>query len=320
MESEFESWNKTNYKVNLLKPNRNNLPKRFYFLSIKISIQINNSIIDEKLIGVLHSNFSELNQHMRQQKYKILRLNAEPKCVCALPNGNLAIVSYKQQNISIYDINYNQLQTIELIDRKPIKPYCMVTNNRDRIYICDRGVDCIFQTDLDFNLLHQYGANCRGDSIKHFNKPSGMDFYERSLFICDLNNKRIQKLSENLVFEDTFKLNIEPWQIMITNNVACVRPYNSIGVYFYDLRFQLKRFIDKTSNGPIYKNNGFFYKFDIIDINIQCFDLNGNISNDFKLNHKNLFNFEYDASTYFIYHFKEIIVTSEKSKKLLVIC
>ena len=79
---------------------------------------------------------------------------------------------------------------------------------------------------MDINFIKQFGM--KGSTFQQFHQPLGITFHEDSIYVCDGNNKRIQKLSRNLNNEDSYPLKFEPWDIKIIKNVPCIRPYSDI--------------------------------------------------------------------------------------------
>ena len=58
------------------------------------------------------------------------------------------------------------------------------------------------ETDLELNELFKCGS--KGREIEQFNYPSSITFSNNYLYVCDRNNKRIQKLFVSNSFEIYF--------------------------------------------------------------------------------------------------------------------
>ena len=203
-----------------------------------------------------------------------------PSDLCTLPNGNLIFANYKSLNMTVHDLNFNLLKTIDKLSNSyMIEPFSIATNNFDKIYICEYNF--IVMTDLDFNFIKKYGSN-----TTELEDPRYILFHNDYLYVCDCSSMRVQKLNSDLVLKATYFLSIKPRQIQIIDKTACVRPLHD-GLYFYDLlSFELKIKYDQA-NGFILINDNLFFQYHKESMKIDCFDESGYFVEtiNLKLNH-----------------------------------
>jgi hypothetical protein len=155
---------------------------------------------------------------------------------------------------------------------------------------------------------------------EQLNYPLGIEYYENSIYICDYENQRVQKLSEDLILEESYPLNFKPWKIRILKNVACVRPGGESFIAFYSIKpfyFISKSF---NGNGDIYGLNYCFYEYQQPINRLNCYDVNGNLIEkiDFKLN----FNKSCMASKSIVnisYFNGQFIIGFSKEKKIILL-
>ena len=200
----------------------------------------------ETLFGEIDYYFDNKIDAIEAKSHQIIDLDFEPTSFYTLPNGHLVIAGYYSQVLKIYDSEFNLVKTIDKINNKTFRPLYLTSNGKKSIYITDCSAHQIIQTDLDFNFIKQFGS--KGSSNQQLYYPLGIEYYEDSVYVCDSNNQRIQKLSEDLVYQETYPLNFHPWNIKIIKNIACVSvraswdPTTCISLY------QLNPFSFKTKN------------------------------------------------------------------------
>ena len=66
---------------------------------------------------------------------------------------------------------------------------------------------------MDINFIKQFGM--KGSTFQQFDWSLGITFHEDSVYVCDIYNKRIQKLSQDFNYQETYPLNIFPSNIKI---------------------------------------------------------------------------------------------------------
>ena len=205
------------------------------------------------------------------------------------------------------------LKIIDKINNKTFISVYLTSNDKGSIYITDRKADQIIQTDLNFNFIKQFGST--GSSNQQFDKPCGLTFYENSVYVCDSINKRIQKLSEDLVYQESYPLNFKPWNIKIIKNVACISADGEPNISLY----QLNPFSFKTrmcsNNCEIYSINSWFYVYNKFVKKIECYNINGDL-----VDKKNLEKINEDVNQIFIFsNFNgRFIIGTKKTKKIII--
>jgi hypothetical protein len=244
----------------------------------------------------------------------MINLDIEPKHFCQLPNGNVLIASRSSKNLKIYDENFKFLKTIDRINCQTFTPLSVTTNCRNFIYIADETFDKILQTDLEFNMQRAFGS--RGSEIEQLCSPLDIIYDKNSIYVCDTQNQRIQKLSEDLQHKKTYPLNFKPWKIKILKNIACIRPTGEPFIAFFNLTpFCLKVKVC-DSNGDILSISSSFYEYEHSSQRLRCYNINGELLKEKFLK----FDCEgvSDDSMYWISCYKQhLIIGLTQSKKIL---
>ena len=221
------------------------------------------------------------NNHFESIKsFHIVDLGFEPTSFDALPNGSLVIASLESKALQIYDKEFKLIKKINEINHKTFTTQYLTSTGKDSIYLTDLKNNQIIQTDFDFNFIKQFGS--KGSTNQQLDRPFGISFHEDSIYVCDSNNKRIQKLSQDLNYEESYPLNFKPCNIKIIKNVACIRS-DSISLYYlnpFSFKVQLS-----NNHYEIYSINSWFYVNNKYNKRIECYDINGNMVNSKKLEH-----------------------------------
>ncbi len=244
--------------------------KRTFFLFFKLTFEPSEEIIDLKIIGTLfyNSNASILNR-LKYSKPQSITIETTFNACCLLPNKTWLLINFYNGHFYLYD---NTFKLINIITNEKIycKALSIATNNIDRIYICDWKYHRILMVDLEFNFI---------SSVGELFYPRCVYFHENSVYVCDTENKRIKKLTADLVLLESYKLDFKPWQICI-ENVACVRAINKSEIYFYDLcNFELKFKYDQH-NGCIFTAGRYFYEY--FNGCFFCYDCDGRFVDEFE--------------------------------------
>jgi DNA-binding beta-propeller fold protein YncE len=129
--------------------------------------------------------------------YAYQSLAFEPTSFYILPTGNLVIASWKSQFLKIYNDKLIQIEMIDKINKNTFASHFLTSNGTNSIYITDCAADQIIKTDLDFNFITQFGS--AGTSNQQLNYPLGITFHDNSIYVCDSDNKRIQKLNNGIL-------------------------------------------------------------------------------------------------------------------------
>jgi hypothetical protein len=172
------------------------------------------------------------------------------------------------------------IKTIDKINNESFTPRYITTDGRNKIFFTALK-SRIIKTDLDFKFIKQFGS--KGTGNENLDKPCGICYFEEFIYVCDYNNQRIQKLNENLVYQESYRINYKPWEIEVKNSVACIRPGSELFLLFYNLNpFFFKT---KVSNvhGLITSFNSWFYQYNNRRERICCYNINGELVSEKKL-------------------------------------
>jgi hypothetical protein len=134
---------------------------------------------------------------IKDYAYQRISLAFEPTSFYILPTGNLVIASWKSQFLKIYNDKLIQIEMIDKINKNTFASHFLTSNGTNSIYITDCAADQIIKTDLDFNFITQFGS--AGTSNQQLNYPLGITFHDNSIYVCDSDNKRIQKLNNGIL-------------------------------------------------------------------------------------------------------------------------
>lgn len=285
------------------------IKKNYLLILIKIKFTASEMKIPFELVGELKRahDTSDLKKLLKDGNIRTIDLNYRPSSICALPNGNLLSCS-NSDYLQLYDKDLRLIDTISNVAKYAL---CVATNNRDRIYIPNRGIDAnqIVVTDLDLNKI-------KISNPGSVNNPHGLSFYNGYIYVCDYSNKRIQKLTEELAFVQFYQLDFNPTQIKVHNDLACVRPYNLNFICFYEIEnFTLKQKYE-NHGGTISEINGIFYEYNHSNKKIYCYDRNGELKEEIETDgFNNCINSYWDGCLDILNN--NIICSSAESKKLL---
>ena len=244
-------------------------------------------------------------------------LGFEPYSFHTLTNGNLVIASFEWEPnaLKIYDKEFKLIKTIDKINNQTFSPRYLTSNGKNSIYLTYIRSDKIIQTDLDFNFMKQFGGT--GSTNQQLDHPSGITFHGDSIYVCDSNNERIQKLSEDLIYQESYPLNFKPWNIKIIRNAACIRSFDEPIISLNQLNpFSFKCEIS-NGNCEIYSIHSWFYVSNIFDKRIECYDINGNL-----VNYKDLENvYEEEAEIYYSFGYfnNKFIIGNDQTKNLKIL-
>ncbi len=209
---------------------------------------------------------------LKSRKFQSVDLENEFEGVCVLPNGKLVFT--KSESLCIYDENFNFIENITTINNSNIQPDSVATNNIDRIYISDINGPRILMTDLEFKFMSE-----------HYDKDNiyecffNIVFHNEFLYACDFGDRFIVKFDSDLKINTKYNMEIEPVQIAIINNLACIIPYRDNNFfYFYDLvDFKIKcKYPLYIKYFTIVHDNNFF-ALNINEAKIDCYDQNGTL-------------------------------------------
>jgi len=204
------------------------------YFHLKVDFMTSEEFIPESLFGQVDYHFNNHIEAIKDKDCLIVDLGFSPRSFHTLPNGNLVIAGkepfhtlpngdvtfFDHGFLKIYDKKFKLLKTIDKINHRTFNPQYLTSTGKDSIYLTDLKNNQIIQTDFDFNFIKQFGS--KGSSNQQLNLPLGITFNEDSIYICDYGNERIQKLSQNLNYQETYPLKSNPRDIKIIKNCACI--------------------------------------------------------------------------------------------------
>ena len=234
--------------------------------------------ISNDLLGSISYNFVELTK--RPSEEIEINLEIEPLHSCNLPNKTLLVSSDSSHCFKMINSDLKIIKTIDKINNESFTPRYITTDGRNKIFFTALK-SRIIKTDLDFKFIKQFGS--KGTGNENLDKPCGICYFEEFIYVCDYNNQRIQKLNENLVYQESYRINYKPWEIEVKNSVACIRPGSELFLLFYNLNpFFFKT---KVSNvhGLITSFNSWFYQYNNRRERICCYNINGELVSEKKL-------------------------------------
>ena len=200
----------------------------------------------------------------------------------AINDDKIISINFYDKSLSIYNHNFEEIKTVHQIEGQKFQSFNVASNDNDRIYISDNNNHQIIMLDFDFNLIKKFGSF--GFSADQFSTPWGISFKNDYLYVCDVDNKRIQVLTKELEFHKTLNLDFEVWLIKVTDKIICLQLQNPTGIHFYDLKsFNL---LNKYNHGwcRISEINSCFYEFEYTTSNLNCYNENGDLIRSFETN------------------------------------
>jgi len=267
-------------------------------------------IVDKSVLGTLEPSINVSENLIINE----IKLDYNPYSLCCLPKNRILVSDYINNQLLVYDENFKLYKTIKKIDNMLLFPLGISTDGVDKIYVCDHKNNRIILVDLKFKLKSSFGAKGSGNS-ELFN-PYDVFYFNSNVLICDFGNKRIQKLTEDLVFVSSLKLVYEPHQVRAANNRLFVRAYNEKLIDIYDSeKFDHVKRID-SHNGIICESNSNIFEFNTEYSKINCYDSNGILMKYFDLKLENTHFFNLFGFVYF--KEKNIFVASAEEKLLTI--
>jgi hypothetical protein len=264
-----------------------------YKLEFKESKYLSGNLINKSMIGeILYKNVKKLDDSSIRMRlnttyYETFGLNVKPYFLCVLPNGLLATVNRNEKNITIYDWKFYLVKTIDKIDDKTFSPYEMSVGEENTIYILDRVAHQIIMTDFEFNKLKTFGSH--GNDMLKFNVPYSICYRNNFLYVSDRINKRIQVLTENLVFCKSVELSYKPRYICVSDKMACVKNNEESETYFYDIDTFMFKFKYSRGLGRISAIGENFYEICVANRKIYCYKSDGGLDEEVCLNKRSSF-------------------------------
>ena len=254
------------------------------------SIEIKRPVVDfdasritiaKEMIGDLLLDFDDciIMKKLSEAKYETLNIaNGSQFDLCLLPNENILICA--NSGLLLYNDKQELIKKISEIDHQEINPVSATTNGSDELYLVNYRNDSVIKTDLDFNLLARFGSE--GTGIHNLIHPRGICYNDNYVYICDSDNKRIQKLDTNLMHQQHYDLGFCPERIKVLNNILFISTLSGV-TYFYDT--QKLTILSKTNSCSriIGTSHSYFYQYDVSERVAYCYDRNANLCRYFQI-------------------------------------
>ena len=237
---------------------------------------------------------------------------SSPQCVTILKTGNILVCEYEA--IHVLDKDFKLIRKVDNIN--DVSLYCWVStskNNEDKMFICDCASHSVKMVDLDFNFIRQFGTGVAGNGLNQLNYPDDSCFYKNFLYVCDTDNSRIVKLTENLDYVEAFDLGYSPVNIRIYNETVCIEVDFRQGTNFHDLNTFALKFEYPNESGTIAVFDPFFFVLKRDLTKLSCFDENGQLLKSIQLD--NLLNKGlqvYDHTTTLVNNGKFLLFSNNK--------
>ena len=235
----------------------------------------------EKLVGKIkilnHNamNNDELRKRLTKSNFETIIYDVMPFDICSLSNDTIACCNY--HNITIYDEKFKLIKTFDTIDDRTFRSRGITTNNRDLVYITDLQAHQILVCDVNMNSLNIYGEY--GSDIGQFSSPKGIYYHQKFLYVCDFDNKRIKKISDDFKSIENFKIKLNPYYVKVINKTACICGYSQSwdlsNLSFYDIESFNLLFEYINQKGPISMINSMFYHCDFERKKLCCYNQDG---------------------------------------------
>lgn len=210
---------------------------------------------------------------------KLIDLGQEQVEFLVLSNYNNLFIN-NQLELCLYDGTFNFIKKITEIDGTRIEANAIAHNmDQNLIYVTDCKNNQVIIMDLDLNKIKSIGK--KGADKGLFNEPAGICCDDKGVFVCDSQNKRIQKFSNKLEFIQSFSLEYEPGFIQVMRDIACVSPRNIAKfnfIYFYNSIDFTVKFKYYGHIGRISTIGSFFYELDFNN-KIYVYDCEGYMIN-----------------------------------------
>ena len=234
--------------------------------------------VEKDLVGNLQSRHKTILNRIKSGFCDIMNIDFQPSDLCVLPNGLLLISSHYESKLAFFDKNFTKTKEVNHLNRQSFRIFSMATSD-DRIFLCDAVNHLLHMTDLECNEAAVVGG--KGDDTTQFSYPHGICYFEDQVYVCDSGNNRIQLFqSRNLKYSNTYKLNFKPWQIKISNGIACIRAPNPSCIYFFDLLKFTELYKYEGHSGSICVINSQFYEYVHKETKIICYDETGQMLDD----------------------------------------
>ena len=186
------------------------------------------------------------------------RGRACPRMACVAHDHKILVASDGVPYITKYDMNGKLVGSTTYT--RPHDHNCVLkgvaVNSRGKVYICDSWNDCIHVLNADLTFSHSFGRT--GNGRGQFNRPCGITIKHDIVYVCDKNNKRIQKFSAGRYMGE-FEVALYPeWVAVNDNNILYVTSTdNTLTAYSLDGKVLVEA--PSKGHGSIAVGNGLIY-------------------------------------------------------------
>ena len=136
------------------------------------------------------------------------------------------------------------------------------------------------------------------------------------LYVCDSSNKRIQILTEDLIFLEPLQLDFQPLQVVVFNNTLCIRNYNSF-ICFYSLNPFTLRYKYDRHDGLVSFLNTFFFEYNESNKKFYCFDEFGCLTEEVDIpRFKQIFQSDFEACSFHLINDSLYLISIGKKELL----
>ncbi len=169
--------------------------------------------------------------------------------------------------------------------------------------------------DLNLNILKTFGS--KGTNNSQFQFPISLCCRDEYLYVCDSENKRIQKFDLDFRYIDTLKLNFRPYSIKISNENDVIMITGSNGINFYDLKSKSLNYQYPNKFGRIsYVNSKFYIISNKPIMRAYCYENNGQCIQEIDIERLGEF-IKCDWDGLVIYARNDLFILSNDCKKIL---
>ena len=169
--------------------------------------------------NIFYKNSLKITNIVRKAEFESFKLDSynhewvDIKALCCLPDQTLLVST--SNILVLFDSEFNIIKIIEEIEGHNFSCYGLATNNKNRIYLTNILNNKLIVTDYDFNIIKSFGNS----NDNQFNRPRGL-YFNKNLYICDTDNKRVDIFSENLNYIQSVNFSFKPHNIKTTNSTA----------------------------------------------------------------------------------------------------
>lgn len=200
----------------------------------------------------------------KRHNYEIKMLKDRFFGIAVLQNGHLLIG--RKYELEIYDQNFKLIKCFsKMNNKKNIKPYDVLVNEKNKIYYIDRRIKGIYLFDMNFKQINYTNSEQRFTSICYKNNYLYASYGQNSkIIIYDCDLKAVK----------TVTLSFVPEFIRVTNEALCA--YADDHIHFCDLiTFTVRYKFNYERPCQLFEINSNIYVINKKLQNIYCHDSNG---------------------------------------------